>query len=76
MTRGRPKVCVIGAGPGGLANALLMAKAGAEVTLFEQNSVVGGRCSPIHLDGFRFDTGPTFFHYPRVNHFRWTLSIL
>ncbi len=66
MTRGRPKVCVIGAGPGGLANALLMAKAGAEVTLFEQNSVVGGRCSPIHLDGFRFDTGPTFFHYPRV----------
>jgi len=62
----RKKVCVVGAGPGGLANAMLMARAGADVTVFERSSVVGGRCSPIHLDGFRFDTGPTFFHYPRV----------
>lgn len=62
----RKKVCVVGAGPGGLANAMLMAKAGADVTVFERSSVVGGRCSPILLNGFRFDTGPTFFHYPRV----------
>ena len=62
----KKKVCIVGAGPGGLANALLMAGAGADVTLFERSTQVGGRCSAIHLGGFRFDTGPTFFHYPRV----------
>lgn len=60
------KVCIIGAGPGGLANAMLMAKSGADVTVFERGSTVGGRCSAIEIDGFRFDTGPTFFLYPRV----------
>ena len=63
---GRKKVCIVGAGPGGLANAMLMAGAGADVTLFERSDRVGGRCSAIELDGFRFDTGPTFFLYPRV----------
>ncbi len=66
MSRKKNRICIIGAGPGGLANAMLMAQAGADVTVFERSSQVGGRCSAIHLDGFRFDTGPTFFHYPRV----------
>ncbi len=63
--RGR-KVCIIGAGPGGLASAMLMAKAGADVTVYETMPRPGGRCSAIEADGFRFDTGPTFFLYPRV----------
>ncbi len=62
----RKKVCIVGAGPGGLANAMLMAQAGADVTLFERAERVGGRCAAIEADGFRFDTGPTFFLYPRV----------
>ena len=66
MSAKRKKVCIVGAGPGGLANAMLMAQAGAEVTLFERAERVGGRCSAIEADGFRFDTGPTFFLYPRV----------
>jgi phytoene desaturase len=66
MPFGKKKVCIVGAGPGGLANAMLMAKAGAEVTVFERAERVGGRCSAIEADGFRFDTGPTFFLYPRV----------
>ena len=66
MSANRKKVCIVGAGPGGLANAMLMAQAGAEVTLFERAERVGGRCSAIEADGFRFDTGPTFFLYPRV----------
>lgn len=45
---------------------MLMAQAGAEVTLFERAERVGGRCSAIEANGFRFDTGPTFFLYPRV----------
>ncbi len=66
MPANRKKICIIGAGPGGLANAMLMAQAGADVTVFERADRVGGRCAAIEADGFRFDTGPTFFLYPRV----------
>ena len=66
MPANRKKVCIVGAGPGGLANAMLMAQAGADVTVFERAERVGGRCAAIEADSFRFDTGPTFFLYPRV----------
>src|SRR5947208_9407019 len=65
-SRGPRKVLVIGAGPGGLAAALLLAKAGLDVQVIERLPRVGGRCSAIEADGFRFDLGPTFFLYPRV----------
>src|SRR5262245_7803250 len=66
-TRGRmDKVVVIGAGPGGLAAALLLARGGVQVHVIERLPRVGGRCSAIEADGFRFDLGPTFFLYPRV----------
>lgn len=57
---------IIGAGPGGLAAALLLAKAGVHVRILERLSRVGGRCSAIEERGFRFDLGPTFFLYPQV----------
>lgn len=59
-------VVIVGAGPGGLAVAMLLAKAGLRVRVFERLPVVGGRTSPIEADGSRFDRGPTFFLYPRV----------
>lgn len=66
-THRRPNsVLIIGAGPGGLAAALLLAKAGLNVRVVERLPRVGGRCSAIEADGFRFDLGPTFFLYPRV----------
>lgn len=61
-----PSVIIIGAGPGGLASALLLAKAGVNVRIIERLSRVGGRCSAIEEQGFRFDLGPTFFLYPLV----------
>ncbi|HEY2910235.1 MAG TPA: NAD(P)-binding protein, partial [Gemmataceae bacterium] len=63
--RGR-KVVVIGAGPGGLAAAMLLAHAGVQVHVVERLPRVGGRCSALEADGFRFDLGPTFFLYPQV----------
>jgi phytoene desaturase len=64
--RSQPKVAIIGAGPGGLASALLLAKSGVDVTVFERSSAVGGRNKVFDRDGFKFDLGPTFFHYPEV----------
>lgn len=60
------KVVVIGAGPGGLTAAMQLAHAGFDVTIVEAMDRVGGRSSAIEAEGFRFDSGPTFFLYPRV----------
>jgi len=59
-------VIIIGAGPGGLATAMLLAKAGMEVTVFERQPYIGGRTSAIESGGYRFDLGPTFFLYPQI----------
>lgn len=45
---------------------MLLAASGAKVKLLERSRQVGGRSGRLDLDGFRFDTGPTFFLYPRV----------
>jgi phytoene desaturase len=60
------RVVIVGAGPGGLASAMLLAKGGVEVTVVEKRGTVGGRTSTMEVDGFRFDVGPTFFLYPQV----------
>lgn len=62
----RKEVIIIGAGPGGLASAILLAAAGVRVKLLERLPTIGGRTSSIEADGFKFDLGPTFFLYPRV----------
>jgi len=59
-------ITIIGAGPGGLAAAMLLASQGRRVRILERLPRVGGRCSAIEENGFRFDLGPTFFLYPRV----------
>jgi phytoene desaturase len=66
MQRKPSQAVIVGAGPGGLAAALLLAKSGVKVTIVEKRQDVGGRTSTIHQDGFKFDIGPTFFLYPRV----------
>lgn len=54
------KIVIIGAGPGGLTSAMILAKRGFDVSVYEAKSVVGGRNAPIRAEGFTFDTGPTF----------------
>ncbi|MBN2635783.1 MAG: phytoene desaturase [Prolixibacteraceae bacterium] len=55
------KVLIVGAGLGGLATALRLAKKGYEVEIVEKNGQAGGRLNQIKKDGFTFDTGPSFF---------------
>lgn len=57
---------VIGAGPGGLSAAMILAKRGLNVTVLERNAVVGGRNAAMSFDGFTFDVGPTFVMMPEV----------
>lgn len=65
-TKGTPRTVIIGAGPGGLAAAMLLQHAGSQVTVLERRDRVGGRTSAIEQDGYRFDLGPTFFLFPEV----------
>ena len=58
------KIGIIGAGIGGLATSALLASAGHDVTVFEQNSKFGGKMNEIKLGDFRFDTGPSLLTMP------------
>ena len=56
----KKKIIIIGAGPGGLSAAMLLASKGFDVEVFEKDSEPGGRNKPIRLGEYTFDTGPTF----------------
>ena len=62
----KPTAIIVGAGPGGLASAMLLAYSGVDVTVIEKESRVGGRTKLVEKDGFTYDRGPTFFHFPEV----------
>lgn len=65
-----PSIAIIGAGPGGLAAAILLLASGARVTIYERMDRIGGRSARITMPGasgtYHFDTGPTFFLMPYV----------
>lgn len=62
----RETAIVIGAGIGGLATAIYLAKRGVGVTIFEKNEVAGGRCGQLIHEGHRFDLGATMLLMPGV----------
>lgn len=64
------RTIVIGGGISGLATAALLAREGHQVVLIEQHGEVGGRAGSWERDGFRFDTGPSWYLMPEVfDHF-------
>ncbi|MFW0794474.1 phytoene desaturase family protein [Gordonia sp. CPCC 205515] len=70
MTAGNRRIVVIGGGVAGLATAALLAADGHQVDLVEKNPTVGGRAGSWERDGFRFDTGPSWWLMPEVfDHF-------
>ncbi|MDZ4754286.1 MAG: phytoene desaturase family protein [Phycisphaerae bacterium] len=69
-TSADPSIGIVGAGPGGLATAMLLARAGCHVTLYEALPSVGGRTRRLEFGvedrRFAFDCGPTFFMMPYI----------
>ena len=55
------RVVVIGAGIGGLAAALRLARAGLAVTVAERAEAPGGKMRSVPVDGTRVEAGPTVF---------------
>ncbi len=64
----RKTAIIIGAGIGGLATSIFLAKQGYSVSIFEKNSAPGGRCGQLIRDGHRFDLGATMLMMPGVYH--------
>jgi 1-hydroxy-2-isopentenylcarotenoid 3,4-desaturase len=61
---------VIGAGIAGLATAALLGAEGWDVTVLEARDEIGGRAGSWEHEGFRFDTGPSWYLMPEVfDHF-------
>jgi phytoene desaturase len=60
------KVVIIGAGFAGLATANILARAGAQVTVLETHSIPGGRAGRFEIEGFTFDSGPSWYLMPEV----------
>ena len=59
MSKDSPHVVIIGAGVGGLTTAVLLAKAGLQVTVLEAHIYPGGCAGTFYHQGFRFDAGAT-----------------
>lgn len=57
---------IIGAGIGGIATAVYLAKNGYSVAVFEKNSAPGGRCGQLICEGHRFDLGATMLMMPGI----------
>jgi len=62
----KKSVVIVGAGVAGIATSIALARQGFDVTVFEKNSMSGGRCSQIARDGHRFDIGATILLMPSI----------
>lgn len=58
------EVGIVGSGIAGLAAAVRLRAAGYRVRVYEAASGPGGKLGEMHLNGFRFDTGPSLFTRP------------
>jgi phytoene desaturase len=57
---------IVGAGIGGIATSIFLARNGYKVKVYEKNTFPGGRCSALIRDGHRFDMGATIYLMPSI----------
>jgi phytoene desaturase len=60
------RVIVVGAGPGGLTAAMILAAHGYQVQVVEKQPRVGGRNAAVQVGEYTFDLGPTFLMMKHV----------
>jgi phytoene desaturase len=60
------RILVIGAGLGGLAAAIRLARAGHAVEVWEKNGEPGGKLKELRIDGFSWGMGPSLLTMPHV----------
>ncbi|WP_424768090.1 phytoene desaturase family protein [Paenibacillus sp. sgz302251] len=60
------EVAVIGGGIGGMISALLLARAGAQVTIYERKEQLGGRLAFEKGHNYQIDQGPTIVLLPEM----------
>lgn len=66
MSTKKEHAVIIGSGLGGIATAILLAKSGMHVDVYEKNATLGGRANVFEVDGFRFDMGPSWYLMPDI----------
>ena len=59
------KAVLVGAGIGGIATAIRLARKGYSVEVYEANPYIGGKLSTFTLGDYRFDAGPSLFTMPQ-----------
>jgi len=60
------KVIIIGCGIGGLALANILILKNYDVEVYEKNSFPGGKAGLIDEQGYRFDSGPSWYLMPEI----------
>ena len=59
-------IAIIGAGIGGMSAGARLAKAGHQVTIYENSDRSGGKCRTEWFGDYAFDTGPSLLTLPAV----------
>jgi phytoene desaturase len=62
----KKEIAILGSGFSSLAAACYLAQAGNSVTIYEKNSIIGGRARQMIKQGFTFDMGPSWYWMPDV----------
>jgi phytoene desaturase len=62
----KKRIAIIGSGFSALSASCYLAQAGNEVSIFEKNATIGGRCRQFKKDGFTFDIGPSWYWMPDI----------
>ena len=72
-----PNATIIGSGPNGLSAAIVLARAGIDVTVFERNAQIGGACSSAEttLPHFHQDLGSSAYPMGAASPFFRSLPI-